>query len=270
MTSVCRSEALRFWKRLGCTSLTFNAPMSGHTGPELAPELERHGVGMVILGGYPGDDATYRASKLVTRRRDEFAVPPDRLPEELSRVDVEVPVAVNVRFTDPREAGELSGELADLVDVVEINAHCRQPEIVRAGAGEALLEDRTRLIEIVEAVAEHDVYVSVKLRGPHPAFEDALEALRDSSVDVLHVDAMKPGEPTYELEYVRAAARVGVPVIGNNSVRTPEDVDRMFEAGASAVSVGRPILEGDWDVLERLVRYTVLRKSSEGAGLART
>ncbi|WP_456436763.1 hypothetical protein [Methanopyrus sp.] len=260
MTSVCRSEALRFWKRLGCPSLTFNAPMSGHTGPDLAPELERHGVGMVILGGYPGDDATYRASKLVARRRDEFAVPPDRLPEELSRVDVEVPVAVNVRFTDSHGAEKLSGELADLVDIIEINTHCRQPEVVRVGAGEALLKDRTRLVEIVEAVAEHDVYVSVKLRGPHPAFEDALEALRDSSVDILHVDAMKPGEPTYELEYVRAAARVGVPVIGNNSIRSPKDVRAMFEAGASAVSIGRPILEGDWDVFERLAQYTALEE----------
>ncbi|WP_457614068.1 tRNA-dihydrouridine synthase [Methanopyrus sp.] len=258
MTSVCRSEALRFWRSLGCPSLTFNAPMSGHTGPDLAPELERHGAGMVILGGYPGDDATYRASKLVARRRMEFAVPPDRLPDELSHIDVEVPVAVNTRFTDPRGAEELSGELADLVDIIEVNAHCRQPEIVRAGAGEALLEDRARLAEIVEAVAEHDVYVSVKLRGPHPAFEDALKVLQDLSVDVIHVDAMKPGEPRYELKYVRTAAQVGVPVIGNNSVRTPEDVDNMFDAGASAVSVGRPILEGDWEVLERLSRYTVL------------
>ncbi len=258
MTSVCRPEAPTLWERLGCPTLAFNAPMSGHTDPEFAARAERHGAGMVFLGGYPGDEPTYRASRRVARRRPEFSLPPERLPDELSRVDVSVPVAVNVRLTDPRAAAELAGDLAGLVDVLEVNAHCRQPELVEAGAGEALLEEPERLAELVEAVAEHDVRVSVKLRGPHPGYPDALRELRDAPVDVLHVDAMKPGEPTYDLRYVRQAARLNAEVIGNNSVRTPEDVDRMFEAGATAVSVGRPLLDGNWDVLEWLAEHTRL------------
>ncbi len=260
MKSVCRPEA-RFWRSLGCTSPVFNAPMAGFTGPNVADNIEKAGAGMIILGGYPGDEASFEASKAVAARgRPEFVVRPEELPEELSGVDVRVPVLVNVRFTSPEGAEELCPGLADVVDGVEVNAHCRQPEVVEAGGGEALMSEPERLCEIVDVVSSYVGVVSVKLRGPHPGYRVALEELsRHRGVDFVHVDAMKPGEPTYELEYVRMAREFGLRVVGNNSVRRPEDVEAMFGAGASAVSVGRPLLEGRWDVLRRLSEFAVDR-----------
>ncbi len=260
MKSVCRPEA-RFWRSLGCRSPVFNAPMAGFTGPEVAPRIEEAGAGMVILGGYPGDREAYEASKRIAARgREEFVVPPEDLPSELSSVDVQVPVLVNVRFTSPEGAEELCPDLADIVDGVEINAHCRQREMVEVGGGEALMNEPEKLCEIIDVVASHVGVVSVKLRGPHPSYEDVVSELSThGGVDFVHVDAMKPGEPTYDLRYVRLAREAGLRVVGNNSIRTPEDVVAMFDAGASAVSVGRPLLEGRWDLLGELSEFAVGR-----------
>jgi TIM-barrel protein len=234
-------------------------------------------VGCAFLGGIALDDATRKAArKLCERDRSEF-LPPDPIAfidDQLAAMEsVDVRPGMNVRSTtlEPiRTAAELCAEHGA---ILEINAHCRQAEMCAAGAGESLLVDGDRLSRYVNAAAETDATVSVKLRTEVegvdlPALSARLEA---AGSDILHVDAMD-SEPVIA-EVVAAApdaaviantgaewlhvdamdseavvgeliadegARADLTVIANNGVRGRETVREYLEFGADAVSVGRP------------------------------
>jgi TIM-barrel protein len=199
-------------------------------------------VGCAFLGGIALDDATRKAArKLCERDRSEF-LPPDPIAfidDQLAAMEsVGARPGMNVRSTtlEPiRTAAELCAEHGA---ILEINAHCRQAEMCAAGAGESLLVDGDRLSRYVNAAAETDATVSVKLRTEVegvdlPALSARLEA---AGSDILHVDAMD-SEPVIA-DVVAAAPDAAV--IANNGVRDRETVREYLEFGADAVSVGRP------------------------------
>ncbi|MBC7118341.1 MAG: tRNA-dihydrouridine synthase, partial [Methanobacteriaceae archaeon] len=175
--------------------------MAGISNARFCLKLIPYGFNMVTLGGYNADKPTVRAAKkIIERGRLEFDFSADELPiiiqEEASLIknNADVMVSVNLRSVSPDPVIEISR--IKEVDVVEINAHCRQEELTSIGCGQALLMNPERLEDFTKEVAKKsDSKVSVKIRGNIPGVDELeiAKVLDNSGVDYIHLDAMKPG-----------------------------------------------------------------------------
>ena len=230
------------------------APMAGISNARFCLKLAPYGFNMVTLGGYNADKPTVRAAKkIIERGRLEFDFSADELPyiiqEEASLIKnkADVMVSVNLRAVSPDPIIEISR--IKEVDVVEINAHCRQEELTSIGCGQALLMDFERLEDFTrEVVLRSDSKVSVKIRGNVPGVDESevVKILDNSGVDYIHLDAMKPGFDCADLKLVNRVSKMvkKADLIGNNSIRDLESARRMLKAGADGISIARAAMNG--------------------------
>lgn len=212
-------------------------------------------VGAAFLGGVALDAPTRAAARgAVARGRDEF-LPEDPvafIDDQLDRLEgVDVHPAVNVRAREPSAVARAAAVCADHGAILEVNAHCRQPECTARGCGQALLTRPDALGAQVSAAADAGAPVSVKVRTEVPGVDlPGLSAeLVAAGADVIHVDAMDSRPVVGDV--VRA---VDATVIANNNVRSAADVHEYLALGADAVSVGRP--SDDRGVLGAVVAAT--------------
>jgi len=230
------------------------ASLSGRSDADWARAAEPF-VGAAFLGGIAIDEATREAARdLVARDRSEF-LPPDPLAfvdEQLEALeDASLRPGFNVRSATVGPLRDVARICADHDAILEINAHCRQEELVAAGSGHALLRDDDRLAEYVAAAAGTGATVSVKVRTEVDGVDLPATARRidDAGTDVIHLDAMD-SEPVVR-DVVDATDAF---VIANNEVRDRESVHEYLSYGADAVSVGRP--SDDPRVLRRVRQAT--------------
>ncbi|ESS08911.1 MAG: hypothetical protein A07HN63_01119 [uncultured archaeon A07HN63] len=146
------------------------ASLSGEGDARWALAAADH-AGAAFLGGIAIDEPSRAAARdLVDRDREEF-LPADPLAfvdEQLAAVagsPAAIRPGINVRSTSVEPIREVAAICADHDAILEINAHCRQPELCDVGCGETLLADTERLAEYVAAAAEHAPAVSVKVRA---------------------------------------------------------------------------------------------------------
>lgn len=141
-------------------------------------------------------------------------------------------------------------------DLIDINVGCPVKKIANKGAGSGMLRDPDRLIEIVEAiVGSVSLPVTVKARlgwdDSSIVIVDLARRFEDAGVAAITVHArtraqMLKGEADWEW-IARVKQAVSVPVIGNGDVRSPLDVERMFEStGCDAVMIGRAAIGNPW------------------------
>ncbi|MDI9623675.1 MAG: tRNA-dihydrouridine synthase [Methanothermobacter sp.] len=228
--------------------------MAGISNARFCLKLIPYGFNMVTLGGYNADKPTVKAAKKIMERgRLEFDFSADELPiiiqKEVSLIKdrTDVMVSVNLRAVTPDPIIEISR--INEVDVVEINAHCRQGELTSIGCGQALLMDLERLEDFTrEVVRRSDSKVSVKIRGNIPGVDEVevAKVLDDSGVDYIHLDAMKPGFDCADFKLVNGVSKVieNATLIGNNSIRDLESARRMLKAGADGISIARAAING--------------------------
>ena len=175
------------------------APMAGITDADFLNKVIPQGFNVATLGGYSLDEPTIEASKkIIERGRKEFDFPLDEIfthieneVNSIKRVHGNVKVSANVRSTTPQPIIEV-GNIENL-DIVEINCHCRQDEIVAIGCGQEML-NRADLKDFISQVVDNvGSEVSVKIR----ANVDGIDTLKiaslieDAGADYLHIDAMK-------------------------------------------------------------------------------
>jgi len=230
------------------------ASLSGRSDAEWARAAAPH-VGAAFLGGIALDGATREAARaLVERDRTEF-LPPDPLRFVAAQFrtldDVAVRPGINVRSATVEPIRRAARLCCEHDAILEINAHCRQDELIAAGSGHALLRDADRLTDYVSAAASEGATVGVKVRTEVEGVDLPATAARldDAGVDAIHVDAMD-SEPAVR-DVVEATDAF---VIANNGVRDRESAREYLSYGADAVSVGRP--SDDPRVLRRVRRAT--------------
>ncbi len=230
------------------------APMAGITDAEFLNKVIPFGFNVATLGGYSLDEQTIEASrKIVERGRKEFVFP---LSETFSHIEKEiasikkvhshVKVSANVRSTTPQPIIDI-GNIKDL-DIVEINCHCRQEEILNVGCGQEMLK-REDLGDFISEVADNvDCEVSVKIRANVEGVDTLKIAglIEDSGADYLHIDAMKKGVFDADYNLLREVCNnVHIKVIGNNSVNSELNAKKMIETGVSGFSIARAIISGN-------------------------
>lgn len=169
-------------------------------------------------------------------------------------------------------------------DIIDINAGCPAPKVVRKGGGSELLKKPRLLGSIVQAVKSGvKVPVTVKIRIGWDENSinvlDTVRLLADSGADAVIIHGRTrlqsfKGEADWQW-VARAKSLVNIPVIGNGDVVAPEQVlHRFAETGADGIMIGRGAQRDPWLFSKAWAlcrRETVIEPSLEARrGLLRT
>ena len=227
--------------------------MAGITNAEFCLKLIPYGFNMVTLGGYNTDKSTIAAGKkILARGRSEFDINEEEILLTIENEAKKVKenwkgiLSINIRSISPDPVIEIS-KLKN-VDVVEINAHCRQKEITELGCGQALLSQSDFLEEFIqEVVKKSKSLLSVKIRANVPFVDEVKVAriIENCGSDYLHVDAMKPGFKEADLEIIKKIRKnTNIFIIGNNSITDLISARKMIDTGAHGISIARAAIGG--------------------------
>ncbi len=230
------------------------APMAGISNSEFLNKVIPFGFDVATLGGYSLDAPTVEASrKIVERGRKEFDFPLDEIfshieneVASIKKVHNDVKVSANVRATTPQpivEAGKIKG-----LDIVEINCHCRQEEIMAVGCGQEMLK-RPDLESFISQVVDNvDCEVSVKIRANIEEIDtlSVAKQIENAGADYLHIDAMKKGIFDADYNLVKNICdNTKIKIIGNNSLNCEDNIKKMIETGVYGFSIARAVISGD-------------------------
>ncbi|TMQ72091.1 MAG: tRNA dihydrouridine synthase DusB [Candidatus Eisenbacteria bacterium] len=179
---------------------------------------------------------------------------------------VERPIGIQLFGSNPEVMAEAARRLCDLPDaqrpdLIDINMGCPVRKVVNRAAGAALLNDIPRMQAMVRKMsAASCVPVTAKVRLGWDAASrnvvDVARALEDAGAAAVAIHARTraekfDGRAHWEM-IGEAKQAVGIPVIGNGDVRTPEDAARLLrESGCDAVMMGRAAFGDPW-VFRRL------------------
>lgn len=186
----------------------------------------------------------------------------------------DVPTGVQLFVVNEKELGEALEKLDALsasthphfknVTAIDLNFGCPSPEVIRVGAGPALLKRRAKLRAIFEVLAAWKKTtplpigaVGAKIRlGLNrmeqdqkvylPIVEVANDTLDYLVVHARHARQESTEKPTWSaIAEVKARARI--PVIGNGDVVTPDDWARLQrETGADGAMIARGAIRSPW------------------------
>ncbi len=227
--------------------------MAGITNAEFLNKVIPYGFDVVTLGGYSLDEKTIEASqKIIERGRKEFHFELDEIIPHIKkevnlikRAHPDVLVSANVRSTTPEPIIEAS-KINDL-DIIEINCHCRQEEIIAIGCGQEMLK-RPDLSDYISQIVDNSKSeVSVKIRGNVPDIDtlQVAKTIEDAGADYLHLDAMNPNVFDADWELLENVCNnTNIKVIGNNSVDSAEKITKMYQCGVHGFSIARAVISG--------------------------
>lgn len=222
--------------------------MAGVTNGDFCSRVAKGGAGMVTLGGFNFDKATLSAARLITtRERTEFVIDLEELPEYTERQvsiarEGKALVNINIRVAS-RDGLLLAAKISQDAgaDAIELNAHCRQPEIMDLGTGQALLKNSEKLCRWITILKNNvNIPLIVKIRANIVNEVPLVKNIVTAGADAIHVDAMKSGYPYADLDVIkRISNSVDTFLIGNNSVKDVNSAIQILNAGADAFSIAR-------------------------------
>ena len=226
--------------------------MAGITNAEFAMKLIPYGFDTVTIGGYNTDNESIDAcEKIIKRGRKEFNYPKEEvysiIENEVNTIkdSFDVTVSANLRGTTPDPLIEIS-KIPNL-DIIEINCHCRQEELVAVGCGQSMLLRPDLEDYIKEVVKKSDSKVSMKMRASVEGVDnlEIAKLAEDCGVDYLHIDAMKLGVRDADFDLIQKISNeTNIFIIGNNSINSISQAEKMLNAGANGISIARAAISG--------------------------
>ena len=150
-------------------------------------------------------------------------------------------------------------------DLVDLNLGCPAKRVVGSNGGSGLLRDLPRIGEIFKAVRKAvTIPFTVKFRmGWNQSQIVCVELARMAEAEGLNGVALHArtreqgysGQAQWEwIAQVKQA--VGIPVVGNGDIRTPEDAAAMVaQTGCDAVMIGRAAPSNPW-IFRQIAQYT--------------
>ncbi len=229
--------------------------MAGITNGQFCSKMSVYGFDVLTIGGYNADKSAINAGlKIITRGRPEFNINENELYNHIeneiklikSHINYNGQVSVNIRSSSPKPIIEIS-KIKEL-DIIEINAHCRQPELIESGCGQALLQNPEILYNFTSEVVKNcKKKVSVKIRANVSGVDDiaVAKAVNDAGADYIHIDAMKPGHDCADFNVIESIRNnVDLFIIGNNSIKDLKSARQMFSSGADGISIARAAING--------------------------
>jgi nifR3 family TIM-barrel protein len=184
----------------------------------------------------------------------------------LTFYDDEHPIGAQLFGANPETLAEAARIVEETgFDLVDLNLGCPAKRVVGSNGGSGLLRDLPRIREIFKAVRRAvTIPFTVKFRlGWNDAEIICLELARMAEAEGLNGVALHArtreqgysGQARWEW-IARVKQSVGIPVIGNGDIRTPEDAAAMVAlTGCDGVMIGRAAAANPW-IFRQIAQYT--------------
>ncbi len=218
------------------------APMAGVTDRPFRQLCKSMGAGMAVSEMVASNSLLRGAEK--TRRRANH--------------DGEVdPISVQIAGADPAMLAEAARYNVDQgAQIIDINMGCPAKKVCNVMAGSALLKDEPLVGRILDAVVGAvSVPVTLKIRtGWDRGSRNALAVARTAEragIKALAIHGRTracgfSGDAEYDT-IAEVKAGIGIPVIANGDISTPEDVKKVLDyTRADAVMIGRAAQGRPW------------------------
>ncbi len=220
----------------------FVAPMAGVTDRPFRQLCKHFGAGLAV-------------SEMVSSKPELRGTRKSRLrTDHAGEVD---PISVQIAGADPAAMADAARYNVGLgAQIIDINMGCPAKKVCNVAAGSALLGNEALVGAILDAVVGAvDVPVTLKIRtGPDRASRNAVRIARTAEaagIRLLTVHGRTracgfSGHAEYDtIAEVKAA--VGIPVIANGDIGTPEEARAVLErTGADGVMIGRAAQGRPW------------------------
>ena len=184
----------------------------------------------------------------------------------LTFYDDEHPIGAQLFGSNPETLADAARIVEETgFDTVDLNLGCPAKRVVGCNGGSGLLRDLPRIGEIFRTVRKAvAIPFTVKFRlGWNDAQIVCVELARMAESEGLNAVALhaRTREQGYSgqarWEWIAAIKQaVGIPVIGNGDIRTPEDAAAMVaQTGCDGVMIGRSAAANPW-IFRQIAQYT--------------
>jgi len=210
----------------------FLAPMSSFSTAPFRRFCKEEGAGLTTSEMVSSEAVIHENAKtksLITRARGER------------------PFAIQVFGSEPDRIALAATALEKRCEIIDVNLGCPVHHVTRQGAGAALLKNPARVAEIFDALTVLKIPYTAKMRLGFDTKARMLEIAKivgKGGASLLTVHG-RTARQDYSVPPDLASIRkikhaLSIPVIGNGSVRSPEEAEFMIEkTGCDGVMVGR-------------------------------
>ncbi|MCP3955015.1 MAG: tRNA dihydrouridine synthase DusB [Desulfobacterales bacterium] len=221
---------------------TVLAPLAGITNLPLRLLAKEAGCGLVCSEMISSNGLVHQSEKTYRLM--------DSAPQEK-------PLSVQIFGADPGIMADAAQIVAAAgADIIDINFGCSVRKVLKTGSGAALMKTPGLAREVLHAIRKAvGIPVTIKIRsGWDRSGTQALEIAgiaEDCGINAIAVHprtAAQGFRGRADWEIIAAVKKqVGIPVIGNGDIQTPEDALDMFtRTGCDAVMIGRAAIGNPW------------------------
>ena len=188
----------------------------------------------------------------------------DRTLELLDVDEAEKPAAAQLFGSDPLILAREAYRIQDRFDIIDINMGCPAPKITKNFEGSALMEKPDLVADIVREVSNAvECPITIKIRKgfskENPNAVEIAKIAEQNGAKAITIhgrtrEQFYSGKADWDI-IKEVKNNVGIPVIGNGDIFTPEDAKRMFEyTSCDGIMIGRGAEGNPW-IFSRINAY---------------